>query len=774
MVLTEQQSAIVNYDKLGTLIVKGTAGSGKSLVGLERVNYLFKRKSETLFSSKEDSPKILIITFNKIMFTYLKQFFKKIKDPVVDEDKVKFINIDKIMFNEAKKITDQSNYDILWKGNSISKSIIHRLNTQKDKYDDEFIISELAWIRNNYILEEEEYLNIVRLGRGKKKLNKADRHYIWSLLKEYRLELKRKNNIDVLDAYRLMINKSDFEKYKEYNHIIVDEAQDLSRLQLEFILKLNKNSLKKSENSLMFLYDTSQNIYDESWLGYGRSFAALGLDVKGKTKKLETSYRTTRQIHQAANSLVNFYKDKNLDEESKIDPVFLGNEEGIKPLLYKFEDDIEELETISKNIKALTEKIYKYKDIMIVSFSNSTLNSACKFLNSQGIPSYIFDGNKVEEGEINFNDNNVKLLTVHNAKGLENKVVFILNTKLLSKKKIFDIKDEEERHIRNSKKLYTAMTRAQELLFLSQDENYISKIDEKYLNKINNYKDTDLISILESNIASNEIFIETNKTDRFKEVRKSYKEKYEEEQKDEKKINELLTTLTKENITKEISLNETLKEKFRMLDPKIIDLILGAEELYTQTNNKEVSYVIYATIYLSYVKIIEIMLKNFLREIYLENDLKYTLGTILIKIKEYKYLNLFYSDMQKLNILMIRNDAVHEVSEINKNSVESLRKYLILDKRVIDLHNAIEKQKNFENQKNSNLNPSFEVNKEFLVSDPGHKIIINKNSYYTFLLNNDERAICKNSIKSGKYNVKGHYINTKIGDILLIKSYKKI
>ena len=45
MKLTEEQQEIVNYNQLGTLIVKGTAGSGKSLVGLCRINYLFNKKN---------------------------------------------------------------------------------------------------------------------------------------------------------------------------------------------------------------------------------------------------------------------------------------------------------------------------------------------------------------------------------------------------------------------------------------------------------------------------------------------------------------------------------------------------------------------------------------------------------------------------------------------------------------------------------------------------------------------------------------------------------
>jgi len=62
------------------------------------------------------------------------------------------------------------------------------------------------------------------------------------------------------------------EKY--YNHIIVDETQDLTRVQLEFIKLLYQ---PRANSSITFIVDTAQSIYPHSWLVKGRNFTSNDL-----------------------------------------------------------------------------------------------------------------------------------------------------------------------------------------------------------------------------------------------------------------------------------------------------------------------------------------------------------------------------------------------------------------------------------------------------------------------------------------------------------------
>lgn len=744
MKLTDAQKEIINYDQLGTLIVKGTAGSGKSLVGLHRINYFFNRKNTSLFSEEKEC-KVLVVAFNKVMIYQLQHSFEEIRSTHVKMRDVKFTNIDKIMGSASSKVASEKNYEIVFKDFDV-KLIINLLNTQRNKYSNEFIFDEFKWIRNNLITTKEEYLNIVRLGRGKRRLNKEDREYIWELLKKYRQKMVSQNKIDYLDACILALRKNDLSNFSEYNHIIVDEAQDLSKLKLMFITSLNNLNLEKTENSLMFLYDSSQNVYDESWLGYGRSFSSIGLDIKGKTKKLEISYRTTRQIHQAANSLISYYKEKNIDKESEINPVFAGNEEGINPITFRFNNKEDEIETFVLIIKNLTKKGYDYRDIMIVAFTNNDLKELDLSLFREKIPAYILDGEGIEKNRIKLNDNKVKLLSVNNAKGLESKIVFIFNTGALSYINKNEEKDEEEIQIRNTKKLYTAMTRAQELLFISEDEKYIDKIDEKYLTKIDDYHNLDIDSYLAADLDANDFLINSNRTDRFNKIREAYKVQAEEEEKakekSEIKLQEsIINLLTNSNQ----DLKNKIENNFEDLDIKYKKMILEAELLYFAFKS---NFLNGSLVYIAYAKIIEHMLREFL-ETQDQTEKKLTLGGILCQIRGIKGMKKILQNIYYIDLVYNRNDATHNELKDNKQ-VDVIRKYLIEEEGVLKIRDAIHEEVSLSQE---------EVEKEGNLVNNYTIVIFNQRDYCSYLLDNDELVIYQKKLSEGNYKLKGHYIN---------------
>ena len=744
MKLTDAQKEIVNCDQLGTLIVKGTAGSGKSLVGLHRINYFFNRRNTSLFSEEKEC-KILVVAFNKVMIYQLQHSFEEIRDRDVKMRDVKFTNIDKIMSSACSKAALEKNYELVF-GDFETKLAINLFNTQRNKYSNEFILDEFNWIRNNLINTKKEYLEIIRLGRGKRRLNKEDREYIWGLLKKYRERMLSQNKIDYLDACILALKKNNFSNFLDYNHIIVDEAQDLSKLKLMFITSLNRLNLEKDENSLMFLYDSSQNVYDDSWLGYGRSFSSIGLDVKGKIKKLEVSYRTTRQIHQAANSLISYYKEQNLDKETELNPVFAGNEEGINPITFNFNNKEDEIETFVSIIKNLTKKGYDYKDIMIVAFTNNDLKELDNSLFREKIPAHILTGDGIEKNRIKLSDNKIKLLSVNNAKGLESKVVFIFNTEALSYINKNEEKDEDEVQIRNTKKLYTAMTRAQELLFISEDEKYIDKIDEKYLTKIDDYHNLDIDSYLAADLDANDFLINTNKTDRFSKIREAYKVQAEEEEKAKEKTEiklqeSIISLLTNSNQ----DLKDKIENNFEDLDIKYKKMILEAELLYFAYKS---NFFNGSLVYIAYAKIIEHMLREFL-ETQDQAEKKLTLGGILCQIRGIKGMKKIIQNIYYIDLVYNRNDATHNELKDNKQ-VEVIRKYLIEEEGVLKIRDAIHEEISLSQE---------EIEKEGNLVNNYTIVTFNQRDYCSYLLDNDELVIYYKKLSEGNYKLRGHYIN---------------
>ena len=122
---------------------------------------------------------------------------------------------------------------------------------------------------------------------------------------------------------------------EKYTHIIVDETQDLTRVQLEFIKTLYMN---RSYSSMLFVSDTAQSIYPEAWLVKGRSFTSIGLDMTGKSTSLSKSYRTTMQIAYAAYSLIE--DDKNILEDDNFVKPSLIDKQGVYPVYRGFKNKV--------------------------------------------------------------------------------------------------------------------------------------------------------------------------------------------------------------------------------------------------------------------------------------------------------------------------------------------------------------------------------------------------------------------------------------------------
>ncbi len=93
-------------------------------------------------------------------------------------------------------------------------------------------------------------------------------------------------------AVDLMKNRNKFTETIKYDHIFIDEAQDLQQVQLQVLKYIAKKSF-------IVAADKGQKIYKTSF-----TWKEIGLNAIGnRTKILKESYRSTKQIIQLAASL---------------------------------------------------------------------------------------------------------------------------------------------------------------------------------------------------------------------------------------------------------------------------------------------------------------------------------------------------------------------------------------------------------------------------------------------------------------------------------------
>ena len=179
--------------------------------------------------------------------------------------------------------------------------------------------------------------------------------------------------------------------WRKYSYIIVDECQDLTRVQLEIIRKLY---IDKEESCIWFLTDVAQSIYMHSWLSK-HSFKSIGFNMTGKSNILSKNYRTTKQIAMAAYSLLG--KDAALNKSDDFVEPVLVEKNGAKPQYHAFEELETELEFLVNEIKKLlmNEK-YDLCDIAIVAKSWNYLEDVSTHLLNHGLDAHLLKGQKSE------------------------------------------------------------------------------------------------------------------------------------------------------------------------------------------------------------------------------------------------------------------------------------------------------------------------------------------------------------------------------------------
>lgn len=493
-----EQQKLAENKMMGHAVIRGVAGSGKTSVGVARIPYLLER-----FCIDED--KVLFVTYNKSLIKYVQYLYEKLENnrnlslfaSVKQDQQVVVKNIDAIMikyFMKWKKENHQE-LELVW---SIPSEVFQEavLNIKErypkaniiDGQNYKFLHDEMTWIKGCNIKCLAEYQEIDRLGRmitsggeGPSRLykNSINREAIYSLMEEIDKLLMKQGKIEGARANVLAFNYIlTHDCGENYKHIIIDEAQDLTKVQLQFL-----NALKKADenSSILFLMDVAQSIYPQSWLVKGRSFKSIGYDMTGRSSKLSKNYRTTTEISECAYSLL--AKEPLVAQGDEFVRPMLIERHGEYPVYRHFSDSEEQNLYIVRLIKAMVKQGYALNEIAVVAKFNKNLRLIEASLKEKGVESLLFNSKQDES----FASPKVKLLTMHSIKGLEFKIVIVadLNEDIIPfpSKGLTDEEVKEE-EILERKLLYVAMTRAQQKLFMcsyGKASKFMADIDTKYL-----------------------------------------------------------------------------------------------------------------------------------------------------------------------------------------------------------------------------------------------------------------------------------------------------
>lgn len=322
MRLTSEQIKIAEFDLPGAYAIKGVAGSGKSSIGLHRASYLVKEKCPEL----DDS--VLILTYNRALLKYLDFQYQKLRESVprqlslvesndhLSGDRLNIDTIGQKLNENYRKYKEQQNRSSValyfsdeekMKRDRLFSEAIRKTAKQypatslMNQEQHGFLYEEIRWLKVCMFWNEKDYLEAdrrlfdasVEYGTHIPK-GSSTRKAIYALYRNYRDLLREENLHDFPDTEAMGYEQARTAPAEQYTHIIVDESQDLTRLQLSFLRLILKN---KPYATITFLYDISQSIYPTSWLGMKHPFSSVEFDVTGsRTRYLRRNYRASNEI----------------------------------------------------------------------------------------------------------------------------------------------------------------------------------------------------------------------------------------------------------------------------------------------------------------------------------------------------------------------------------------------------------------------------------------------------------------------------------------------
>lgn len=374
-----QREAVVYCD--GPQLVIAGAGSGKTRVLTMKIAYLLQHGY--------NADEIIALTFTKKAATEMKNRIRDLVGPGMSRRlwMGTFHSLfSRILRQEAARLGFKQDFTIYDQTDSRSliKNIIKEMGLDDKTYKPNGVQSQISNAKNNLITPGMYLAN--------RELMMYDAHAKRPKLGEiYQTYWNRCYQAGAMDFDDLLLytnilfrdHPDVLERYQQYfKYVLVDEYQDTNKAQ-----HLIVEQLVRQHHHLTVVGDDAQSIY--SFRGANiRNILDLRNQIPGtKLFKLEQNYRSTRNIVNAANSLIS----KNKEQIPKT--IFSKNDQGSLLSLTGTYSDLEESYIVASKIEELhNSNGYSYHDCAILYRTNAQSRNLEESLRKKGIDYRIFGG----------------------------------------------------------------------------------------------------------------------------------------------------------------------------------------------------------------------------------------------------------------------------------------------------------------------------------------------------------------------------------------------
>jgi len=445
--LHPNQQELVDAHYSGPVRISGSAGTGKTIVALHRVNHLLRISDDT---------RVLLTTLSPALAGFLHARLRKLlADRPRLGERVEVAGIDEYAQRLYKLHVGPFQ---LTSRETVAQWITEACRAAGDaKLRPLFLLNEWEDVVDAQQLTTlEQYQAAERLGR-KIRLNAERRQALWTIFAQVWAKLQASGTLTSAGLYHQLVTALERLPGSPVDHVVVDECQDLNQGQVRFLAALGRNRA----NALFFTGDIGQRIFQQPF-----SWKALGIDLRGRTKTLRVNYRTSQQIRKTADRLLEASivdADGERVDRSKTISAFGGT----PPVISVCDDEAAEQAAVVAFLQARMNDGVKPHEMAIMVREEAQLPRAQAAAQATGLPAVVLDQRLATlAGSLN-------LSTMHLAKGLEYRAVVVMAcdddvipspTRLDAVSDPGDLKEayELERHL-----LYVACTRARDHLLVT-------------------------------------------------------------------------------------------------------------------------------------------------------------------------------------------------------------------------------------------------------------------------------------------------------------------
>lgn len=398
--LHPSQRKLVEREWNGPVRVLGGAGTGKTVAAMHRAVWLARRLADV------PGKPVLFTTFTRTLADDIRSQIATITTPA-ERDKIEVANIDQWALSVLRRagyrhelLFDSAKRRELW-----ARALTHKPDSVQ--FPDPFYQAEFERVILPQGCESvDDYLRASRVGRGRQ-LSRSVRRELWPVFAEYRAQLRSANFREPEEAYRdaLAILKREGASLG-LRSIVVDESQDLSPQALALL----RAAVPEGANDLFIVGDAHQRIYRHQV-----TLSRVGIDIRGRGRKLRVNYRTTDEIRKwAVAQLANCTID-DLDGQPDTLVGYQSLSHGPAPELVSSPSRAEERLAIEAAIERMKAEGIPMRSVCLVTRTNAEANEYAQWLRSTGRETL-----KLDRGTPDDQDKpGVRVATMHRVKGLE-------------------------------------------------------------------------------------------------------------------------------------------------------------------------------------------------------------------------------------------------------------------------------------------------------------------------------------------------------------------